>query len=124
MIFEDNSTEFFSYLDDNTPHLYGSDYDMLLKELEDKFPVFFPGIGKTNFKQMLGNVTFLSPFEHKSIDLNNLLIKNSELAFTKHIMKLDRNTNPYSSTNNFFSPIPVSDWLIFCCRNFILHQKK
>ena len=31
---------------------------------------------------------------------------------------------PYSSTDNFLSPIPVFDWLIFCCGNSILHQKK
>ena len=29
-----------------------------------------------------------------------------------------------NSTDNFLSPIPVSDWLIFCCGNLILHQKK
>ena len=28
----------------------------------------------------------------------------------------------YSSTYSFLSPIPVSDWLIFCCGNLILHQ--
>ena len=27
-----------------------------------------------------------------------------------------------SSTYSFLSPIPVSDWLIFCCGNLILHQ--
>ena len=31
---------------------------------------------------------------------------------------------PYSFTDNFLSPIPVSDWLIFCCGNSILFQKK
>ena len=31
---------------------------------------------------------------------------------------------PYSSTDNFLSPIPGFDWLIFCCGNSILHQKK
>ena len=31
---------------------------------------------------------------------------------------------PYSSTDNFLSPIPVFDWLILCCGNSILHQKK
>ena len=30
----------------------------------------------------------------------------------------------YSSTDNFVSPILVSDWLIFCCENLILHQKR
>ena len=32
----------------------------------------------------------------------------------------------YSSTDNLLSPIPipVSDWLIFCCGNLMLHQKK
>ena len=29
-----------------------------------------------------------------------------------------------SSTDNFLPPIPISDWLIFCCRNLILHEKK
>ena len=29
----------------------------------------------------------------------------------------------YSCADNFLSPIPVSDWLIFCCRNLTLHQK-
>ena len=24
-------------------------------------------------------------------------------------------THSYSSTDNFLSPIPVSDWLMFCC---------
>ena len=28
------------------------------------------------------------------------------------------------STDNFLSSIPVFDWLIFCCTNLILHQKK
>ena len=31
---------------------------------------------------------------------------------------------PYSSTDNFGPSIPVSDRLIFCCGNLILHQKK
>ena len=29
-----------------------------------------------------------------------------------------------SYTNNFLSPIPVFDRLIFCCGNLIIHQKK
>ena len=29
----------------------------------------------------------------------------------------------YSPTDNFLSPIAVSDWSIFCCGNSILHQK-
>ena len=29
----------------------------------------------------------------------------------------------HSSADNFLSPIPVSDWLIFFCGNLILHQK-
>ena len=35
--------------------------------------------------------------------------------------------DPYSansSTNNFLSPIPISDWLIFCRGNLMLHKKK
>ena len=30
----------------------------------------------------------------------------------------------YSSTDNFVSSILASDWLIFCCKNLILNQKK
>ena len=30
----------------------------------------------------------------------------------------------YSSTDNFLSPVPVFDWLIFCCANLILYQKR
>ena len=30
----------------------------------------------------------------------------------------------YSFTDNFLSSIPVSEWLIFCCGNFLLHQQK
>ena len=30
----------------------------------------------------------------------------------------------YNFTDNFGPPIPASDWLIFCCENLILHQKK
>ena len=29
----------------------------------------------------------------------------------------------YSFTDNFLSPSPVSNWLLFCCENLILHQK-
>ena len=28
----------------------------------------------------------------------------------------------YSSTSNFLSPIPVYDWLIFCCENLMLQK--
>ena len=31
---------------------------------------------------------------------------------------------PYSSIDNFFSPILVSGWLIFHCADLILHQKR
>ena len=30
----------------------------------------------------------------------------------------------YSSTDNFLSPNPISDWFLFCCGNSMLHQKK
>ena len=30
----------------------------------------------------------------------------------------------YSFTDNFLSSIAVFDWLIFCCGNLILHQKR
>ena len=47
-------------------------------------------------------------------------ISNQQLLiFSKSILyeKLS-----YSSTDNFLSPVPVSDWLIFCCWNSIIHQ--
>ena len=31
---------------------------------------------------------------------------------------------PRSSADNWKPPIHVSNWLIFCCVNFMLHQKK
>ena len=42
------------------------------------------------------------------------------LSNTKHYEAIFFYT--YSSTYSFLSPIPVSDWLIFCCGNSILHQ--
>ena len=30
----------------------------------------------------------------------------------------------YSSTDNFLSLIPISDWLIFCCVKLMLHKKR
>ena len=30
----------------------------------------------------------------------------------------------HSSTDNFLSPIPVSDWSIFCCENLLLQQRE
>ena len=30
----------------------------------------------------------------------------------------------YSSTDNFLFPIPISDWLIFCCGKLMLHKKR
>ena len=33
-------------------------------------------------------------------------------------------SDTYSPSDNFFSPTAVSDWLIFCCGDFILHPKK
>ena len=32
------------------------------------------------------------------------------------------NYSAYSSTASFALPIPVSDWLVFCSRDLILHQ--
>ena len=33
-------------------------------------------------------------------------------------------TPAYSSADSWKPPIHVSDWLIFCCGNLILYQKK
>ena len=38
-------------------------------------------------------------------------------------MKLLRYGFTSSSTDNFWSPIPISDWLISCCGNLIIYQK-
>ena len=40
------------------------------------------------------------------------------------IMLTQKSCLTYSSTDNYLSPIPVSDWLIFYCGNSIIHQKK
>ena len=37
---------------------------------------------------------------------------------------IKRKTFSYSATDNFLSPVPVPDWLIFSYWNSILHQKK
>ena len=54
------------------------------------------------------------------------LIANESVFILKfkhnyHILPLTFTCN---SSGNFLSPILVSDLLIFCCRNSILHQKK
>ena len=38
-------------------------------------------------------------------------------------MKLLRYGFTSSSTDNFWSPIPISDWLTSCCGNLIIYQK-
>ena len=49
-------------------------------------------------------------------------------AFSEQIMSVSSNkfseNIDKSSTDKFYLPISVSDWLIFCCGNLILHQKK
>ena len=39
-----------------------------------------------------------------------------------HGRKNHKETITCNSTDNFLSPIPVSDWLIFCGVNWILYQ--
>ena len=41
-----------------------------------------------------------------------------------HIDRYIATGSAYSSTDNFLSPIRISDWLIFCCENLIRYQKK
>ena len=52
-------------------------------------------------------------------EIRNKSSNQQLLIFSKSILyeKLS-----YSSTDNFLSPIPVSDWLIVCCWNSIIHQ--
>ena len=49
-------------------------------------------------------------------------------AFSEQIMSVPSNkfseNIDNSSTDKFYPPISVSDWLIFCWGNLILHQKK
>lgn len=51
--FKHNSTEFSSYAGSNIPYLYGFDYDMLLKELEDTNSSTFFWCRETSSKQIL-----------------------------------------------------------------------
>ena len=64
------------------------------------------------------------------LNLEMLIFKKSNLG--NEVVSLDTN-EPFlfikdflasSSTDNFGPPIAFSDWLIFCCGNFILRQKK
>ena len=106
MFFEHNSIEFFSHAGDNTPYLYGSDFDVFLKELE---VMISSNIFWYRENQFMKNTEkchpFLIPFNHKIINSNNSQIKSSkseellgviidsELRFEKHIMKLCRKAN-------------------------------
>ena len=47
-----------------------------------------------------------------------------EVWFNCHVAAFLQTVQTYSSTDNFLPHIPVSDWLIFCFGNSILHQKK
>ena len=44
-------------------------------------------------------------------------------SFT-HLMLTTALLHIYNSTENFLPPILICGWLIFCCRNLILHHKK
>ena len=59
MFFEHISTEFSSYADNNTPYLYGSDYDTVLKELENTICSIFSRYRKNQFKTNAGRYQIL-----------------------------------------------------------------
>ena len=46
------------------------------------------------------------------------------LEFNGYCVLLIMQIYIYSFTKNSLSPVPVSDWLIFCWGNLILHQKR
>ena len=54
----------------------------------------------------------------------NILYSKKLLIFTGTARHTQEVTFTKSSTDNFLSPIPASDWLIFCYGNLILHQEK
>ena len=46
---------------------------------------------------------------------------------SSHIFPIERSRafpHSYSSTDNLVSSALISDWLISCCENLIIHQKK
>ena len=60
-----------------------------------------------------------------SITISELWIPNWVLVeFLETISKLCTLYLPYSSNDNFLSPVLVSDWLILCWGSLILHQTK
>ena len=56
--------------------------------------------------------------------LNTFLREFSFTLNTKIITCLQFQIYTHSSTGNFSPPIPVFDWVIFCCGNLIIHQRK
>ena len=68
---------------------------------------------------MPGSAKTLYPF---LADIPNLYSLNTlEKQSFSHVFKRYKT---YSSTDNFLSPIPVSDWLIFPCINSMLCQNE
>ena len=55
---------------------------------------------------------------------NHFRVKTANYKIKENNGHLDSLFFTYGSADNFLSPIPVFDWLIFCCRNLILHQKR
>ena len=62
-------------------------------------------------------VTFLSHLHQHKLDYVFLKL------FLIHSVMVDW-TYSYGFSDNFLSSIPISDWLIFCYRILIFHQKK
>ena len=46
------------------------------------------------------------------------------VSFFRILLWRRSSSDTYSPSDNFLSPTAVSDWLIFCCGDFILHPKK
>ena len=70
------------------------------------------GRGEFHFLQISPSRGFSLHINHKFRMVWNVLIKFSNSYQT------------YSSTDSWKPPIYLSDWLIFCCGNLMLHQKK
>ena len=55
---------------------------------------------------------------------NNIHFNESNSSYIFPIESSRAFPRSYSSNDIFVSPVLVFDWLIFCCKSYILHQKK
>ena len=52
-----------------------------------------------------------------------LIKKKLDLRLMTHHAEPNINVLLHTVSDNLLSPVSITDWLIFCCGNLILHQK-